>query len=124
MQLVGDDSVLDEEFERNDLQGVLMGSFKDDRAASARLLDLQPARGADAPAVAGLEAGEAVLRQGSGEVVAEGFRGVEERPVDDAADGVDAKVFRAGVAAASTVEAGHGIAAAGAQRLAKDVTSV
>ena len=67
----------------------------------------EPAGGADAPAVAGFEAGETVLRHRGEEIVAEGLGGCEEGRVDDAADGVDAVVVGAGVAAAVAVEAGH-----------------
>ena len=52
VELVGDYSVLDEELKRNDLEGVLMGGFEDDRAGCTGLLHLKPTRGADAPAVA------------------------------------------------------------------------
>ena len=72
MELAGDDSVLDEQLEGNDLEGVLVGGF-------------------------------------------------EEWLVYDAADGVDSVIIGAGLAAAGTVEAGHGLAAADIQRLAKDV---
>jgi hypothetical protein len=92
-----------------------------DGAGSAGLLHLEPAGGAQAPAVAGFEARKAVLRHGGREVVAEGLGGFEEGGVDDAADGVDAEVVGAGLAAAGAVEAGHRLAAADAERLAKDV---
>jgi len=116
-----DDGVLDEELEGDDFEGVLVGGFEEDGAGGSCLLDCEPARGADAPTVAGFEAGEAVLRHGGGEVVAEGFGGGKERGVDDAADGVDAVVVGAGVAAAVAVEAGHGLGAAGLERTAEDV---
>ncbi len=121
VELGGDDSVLNEELEGDDLEGVLVGGFEDDGAGGSGLLDLQPAGGADAPAVSGFEAGEAVLGHGGGEIVAEGLGGGEERGVDDAADGVDAVVVGAGLAAAGAVEAGHGLAAAGVEGLAEDV---
>lgn len=123
MQLVRDDGVLDEQFEGDDLECVLVGSFKDDRARSTRLLHLEPAAGADTPAVSGLEAGKAILRQRRGEVVAEGFGGIEKGLVDDAADGVDSEILWARVAAAGAVKAGHRLAATGGERLAKDVSA-
>ena len=95
MQLVGDDGVLDEEFEGDDFEGCLVGGFEHHRAGGAGLLHLQPPRGADAPAVAGFEAGEAVLRHGRGEVVAEDLGDGKEGFVDQAADGMDAEVFGA-----------------------------
>ncbi len=121
MELVGDDGVLDQEFEGDDPEGVLVGGFEDDGAGGSGLEDLQPACGADAPAISGFEAGEAVLGHGGGEVVAEAFGGGEEVVGDDTADGVYAEIVSTGVAAAITVEAGHGIAAAGGEGLAEDV---
>jgi hypothetical protein len=112
---------LDEKFKGNDAEGVLVGSFEDNRAGCSGLLDLEPTGGTDAPSVAGLESGESVLRHRGGEIVAEGFGGGEEWSVDDAADGVDAEVVGAGVATAVAVEAGHGLASTGGQGLAKDV---
>ena len=107
VKLRGDYSELDEELEWDDLEGVLVCGFEDDGAGCSGLLDLQPTGGTDAPAVAGFKAGEAVLGHGGGEIVAESLGGGEEGRVDDAADGVDAEVFGAGLAAAGAVEAGH-----------------
>ena len=121
VELVGDDRVLDEELEGNDLEGVFVGGFEDDGAGGPSLLYLQPAGSTDAPAVSGFEAGETKLRHGSAEVVAEGLRGFEEGRVDDAADGVDAVIFGAGFAAAGAVETGHGLAAAGGEGLSEDI---
>jgi hypothetical protein len=121
VELVGDDGVLDEEFEGNDLQRVLVRGFEDDRASGAGLLDLEPARGTHAPAVAGFQAGKTVLRHGHAEVVAESFRRREERSIDDAADGVDTVVVGTGLATAGAVKAGHRFAAADVEWLAKHV---
>ena len=121
VKLAGDDRVLDEKFEGDDFEGVLVGGFEDDGASCSGLLDLEPAGGTDAPAVAGFEAGKAELRHRSAEIVAEGFRGFEEGSVDDAADGVDAEVVGASLAAAGAVEAGHRLAATNVEGLAEDV---
>jgi len=121
MELVGDDSVLDKKLEGDNLEGVLVSGFEDDGAGRSRLLDLQPASGTDAPAVAGFETGEAELRHGSAEIIAQGFGGGEEGDVDDAADGMDAMVFGASLAAAGAVKACHGLAAADVEGLAEDV---
>jgi hypothetical protein len=112
---------LDEKFKRNDAKSVLVSCFEDNRAGCSGLLDLEPAGGTYAPAIAGFEAGESVLRHWGGKVVAEGLGGGEEWGVDDATDGVDAEVTGAGVAAAVAIEAGHGLAAAGGQGLAEHV---
>jgi hypothetical protein len=121
MELVGDDSVLDEKLEGDNLESVLMGGFEDDRAGRSGLLDLEPAGGTDAPAIARPEAGKTELGHGGAEVVAQRLGGCEERCVDDAADGVDAVVFRACLAAARAVKARHGLTAADVERLAEDV---
>ena len=121
MELAGDDSVLNEELEGNDFEGVLVSGFEDDGAGGSGLLDLKPTSGTDAPAVAWFEAGESVLGHRSAEVVAEGFRGFEEGRVDDTADSVDAVVLGPGLAATGAVEAGHGLAATDVEGLAEDV---
>jgi hypothetical protein len=121
VELAGDDGVLDEELEGDNLEGVLVGGFEDDGAGGSGLLDLEPAGGADTPAISGFEAGKSELRHRGAEVVAQGFGGIEEGRVDDAADGVDTVIVGTGLAAAGAVEAGHGIAAADVQGLAEDV---
>ena len=121
MKLAGDHRVLDKKLEWNDFESVLVSGFEDDRAGCTRLLNLEPAGGTDAPAVARFEAGKAKLRHGSAEIVAERLRGFKEGGVDDAADGVDAEVFGAGLAAAGAVEASHRLAATDIKRLAEDV---
>jgi hypothetical protein len=121
VKLRGNYSELDQEFEGDDLESVLVGGFEDDGAGCSGLLDLQPTGGADAPAVSWFEAGEAVLGHGGGEIVAESFAGGEKGRVDDAADGVDTVVFGTSLAATGPVEAGHGGAAAGVEGLAEDV---
>jgi hypothetical protein len=121
VKLAGDHRVLDKKLEWNDFESVLVSGFEDDRAGGTSLLDLEPTGGTDAPAVAGFEAGKAKLRHGSAQIVAERLGGFEESSVDDAADGVEAEVFGAGLAAAGAVEAGHRLAATDIKRLAEDV---
>jgi len=121
VELAGDDGVLDEEFKRNDFEGVLVSGFENNRAGGSGLLDLQPAGSTDAPAVTWFETGETKLGHRGTEVVSEGFGGFEKGRVDDAADGVDSIVFGASLATAGSVEAGHGLAAADVERLAEDV---
>ncbi len=121
VKLAGDHRVLDEKLEGDDLEGVLVGGFEDDRAGSTGLLDLQPSGSTDAPAVAGFETGKAKLRHGRAEVVAKSLGGFKEGRIDDTADGVDTVVVGAGLTAAGAVEAGHRLTAADIQGLAKDV---
>jgi hypothetical protein len=121
MELGRNDGVLDEELERNDLEGSFVRGFKDDGTGGSRLLDFQPSGSTDAPAIARLEAGKTELRHGSAEVIAESLRGFKKRSIDDAADGVDAVIVGGSLAAASAVEASHGFAAADVEGLAKHV---
>jgi hypothetical protein len=121
VELVWDDRVLDQKLEGNDLECIFVGGFEDDRAGGSGLLDLQPAGGTDAPAIARLEAGETELRHGGAEIIAQRLGGFKEWSVDEAADGVDAMVFGTGLATAGAVEASHGLAAADVERLAEDV---
>ena len=121
VQGFGNDRVLEKCLKRDDFEGRLVGRFEHDRAGGPRLDDLQPAAGADAPVVAGLEARESELRHGRGEIVAELRGDGEELGSDDAADGVYAAVVGAGVAAAVTIEAGKRIEAARLERLTEDV---
>ena len=100
-------------------QGAVFGGLEHDAGGVAGLQCLLPARGAEAPAVAGLEAGEAVLRQGGGEVVADGAAVGEEACRHDRADGVAAVVFGAGAAGAVAEEAGDGAVGAGGERAAE-----
>ena len=65
------DGVLAQRLDRHDLQRALVGGGQDDARGRARLVGLQPADGDDAPPVAGLQPGEAVLRARRGQVVAE-----------------------------------------------------
>src|SRR5437763_13509589 len=109
VKLVGDDRVLDQKLERNDLESILMRGLENDRAGGAGLLHLEPAGGTDAPAVAGFQAREAELGHGGAEIISERLRGREERRVDNAADSVDAVVFNAGLTAARAVKTCHGL---------------
>jgi hypothetical protein len=121
VELVWDDRVLDQKLEGNDPEGVFVGGFEDDRAGGSGLLDLQPAGGTKAPAIARLESGETELGHGSAEVIAQGLRGCKKGSVDDAANGVDAMVFGSCLAATRPVKARHGFAAADVERLAENV---
>ena len=95
--------------------------------ASSTTLAQSPRRGplasagAQAPAVAGLEAWEAPLEIGGREVIACGLRVRQELGGQDDANGVRADVFRACVAAAVAEKAGHWRRAAGGKIAAEDV---
>lgn len=115
------DGVLKEEFKRDDFQGALVGGFEHDRASGTGLLHLEPACGADAPAVAGAEAGEAEMGHRCGEVIAQACGGLKELGGDDAADRMQAEIFGGGVAARVAEEAGDWVGAADLEGLAEYV---
>lgn len=123
MQLVRDYGVLDQQVKRNNFERVLVGSFEHHGTGCTRTLHLQPAGRADAPTVPWLEAGKAILRHRGREVVAQCLGGLQERLVDDAADGVDAQVVRPCLTASCAIKAGHGSAAASSKRLAENVVA-
>ena len=79
-------------------QGGLVGGFEDDGCTPARIECLFPARGADAPAVAGFEPGESVFGPRGAEVVSGGGRICEELLGDHGADGVAAVILGTGIA--------------------------
>ena len=85
------------------------------------MLDLQPARSTDTPAITRFETTKAELRHRGDEIIAKGLGGLQKRSIDDTADGMYAVVVRACLATASAVEASHGLAATDVERLAEDV---
>jgi len=107
--------------ERAVIERALVGGAQHDARRLARLERLGPARRAQAPAVAGLEAGEAELRHRRRQIVAGGFGEFEERGGGDDANRMAAAVIRAGVAAAVAVEAGHRLDRAVFERAAEHV---
>src|SRR5688572_15842576 len=92
-----------------------------DLRGRAGLVRLEPARCAQAPAVAGLEAFEAPLRAGRREVVPGLAAELEELLGHHRADRVAALVLRPRPATAVAVEARHRLERAGQQLAADDV---
>lgn len=121
MKCLGNHRVFQQRFEGHHFERGLVRSFKHDWTRRAGLDYLKPATGADTPAVAGLETGKSILRHGRGEIVAKLRGGGKELLCDDAADGVQAKVLRTGVAAAVAKEAGYGVETTRLKRLAEYV---
>lgn len=117
----GNYGILQEEFEGDDFQGALVGSFEDDRASGTGFLDVKPATGADAPAIPGTEPREAEVRHRGGKIVAEARGGGEEFCCNDAAYRVQAEILRRGVTAGVAEKAGGGIGAADFEGLAENV---
>ena len=98
-----------------------MRGGEEDRRGGAVLVGLEPSAGDDAPPVAGRQAGEAPLRTGRHEVVADAALVLEELGRDDDADGVAAPVLGPGRAVAVAVEAGQRVGAAGLELAAEHV---
>lgn len=121
VQRLGDDGELQQDVEGDDLERGFVGGFEHDGAGGSGLVNLKPATGADAPAVAFFEPWKAVLRHGRGEVVAQARRGRKELLCDDAADGVNAEIVGPGVAASIAKEPGDGFCAAGFERLPEHI---
>jgi hypothetical protein len=103
------------------LEGGFVGGLEDDLGGEAVFPGFFPSGGAEAPLVAGVEAGETVIGHGGGEVVAVGFGEGEEVFGDAGADGVAAGVFGAGGTGAVAVETGEGVDGAGLEFGAEDV---
>src|SRR5712692_7829626 len=87
----------------------------------AGLEGLPPAGGAQAPAIARLQSGKPGGRDRRRQIVAGGARKRQEIGVDPGAYGVDAEIFRTGLAAAGPVKPGQRLRAAFAERLAEHV---
>src|SRR5690606_9631653 len=82
---------------------------------------LAPALGAQAPAVAGFEAGKVELRARSRQIVAHGARELEELGGHLHADDVQPAILRSGAAATVPEEAGLGIVGTVGQRRAQHI---
>lgn len=121
MECLGDHGILQKQLKGNVLERGLMRCFQNHGAACARALCFQPSGGADAPTIARLEAWKTELRHGRGEIVTVPRRRLQKGFIDDAADGMDTGVVRAGIAAAVSIEAGQGIRAARLQRLSQHI---
>jgi hypothetical protein len=107
--------------ERAVTQRAFMGRAQHHARRLAGLECFLPARRAQAPAVAGLEAGKAIFRHRGREIVAARFGEFEKLRRRDDTDGVTADVVDPGVAAAVPVETGQRRQRAGLDRLAEHV---
>ncbi len=101
-----------------------MGGGEDDRGGESGGEGFLPAGDAEAPAISGFEAGEAVEGHGGAEIVALGLGEAQKFGGDLGADDVGAAILGAGLAAAIAKEAGDWIGAAGLQGLAEDIFGV
>lgn len=110
-----------EVFEIDPFEGGFVSGGEGDGRGAAGIEGFFPASDAEAPAIAGFEAGEIPLGRGGGEIVAAEVGEIEELFGGFNADGVEADVTGAGAAVAIAVEAGHGFAAAAGEWFEKDV---
>ena len=110
-----------EVFEIDPFEGGFVSGGEGDGWGAAGIEGFFPTGDAEAPAVAGFEAGEVPLGSGGGEVVAAEVGEIEKFLGGLNADGVQADIAGAGAAVAVAVEAGHGFAAAAGERFEEDV---
>jgi len=103
------DGVFLERVERNDLKRPFMGGRQHYVGGRAVLVRPQPVHRGHAPAVAGREPREVVLRHGGDQVVADTTLVLEERGRDHRADRVAPAVLRTGTTAPVPVKAGEGV---------------
>ena len=108
--------------ERGDRQGHFVRRLQHHLRRGAGLEGLHPARRAQAPAVARLQAREARLRRR--QIVADALRERQELGGHHRADGVQANIVRASLAAAVAEESGHRPSRAGLQLAAENVAGV
>src|ERR1700678_615189 len=115
------DRVLAQRGQRDDLQRALVRARQDDRRRAAILVGAKPVHGRHAPAVPRYQPGEAELRHGSGEVVADTPLVLEELARHDRADGVTPPVLGSGRACAVTVEPSQRVTPTGLKLSAQHV---
>lgn len=113
-----------EVFEVAEGESRFVGGGEDDLGSEAGVEGFLPAWGTEAPAVAGLEAGEAPLQVGRGKVVADRLGERQEVGRHDDANGMRADVFGTRIAVAIAEKAGHRRRAASCQLAAEDVLNL
>ncbi len=98
-----------------------MSGGEDHRRGDASLQRFHPARGAQAPVIAGLQTRKLELRARGGKIIA-GRLGEDQKLLGhDGADRMHAGVLRSRLAAAVAVEAGEGVHGAGLKLAAQDI---
>lgn len=110
-----------EDVQRDQVQnpGIRGGQY--DGRCRPIVMSSQPVPRRHAPAIAGLQAWETVLRHRSAQVVADAALMAQELRRHHRAHGVTAGVLRTGIAATISVEAGDGIETARLEVAAQDV---
>jgi hypothetical protein len=110
---------LEQRFERERFEHVFVGRFEADGGADSGVEGAFKRAHADAPAIAGFEAGETELGARSDEVIADGGLVEQELFIHQDAYGVFAEIVRPGVAFAVAIEACDGICATGLEDAAE-----
>ena len=111
----------DQLIQRHGIKATLMGGFQNHLRRTSCLERLLPSKHAKAPLIAGLQPWKLVPGDGRAQVIAFGLGESQKFLGHDGADRVRAGVHHASVAAAISEKTGHGIFAAGLQRLPKYV---
>jgi len=110
-----------EQFRRDDVEGRFVRGCHDYRRGMPRPGGLEPAEGAEAPAIPDHEPGEAPLRLRRDKIIADRHREGEEVGGHYGADGVGPCIGGNRSAAAVAEKSGEGRVGAGYERLAEDV---
>ena len=110
-----------QDFERNDIQRMMVGAFQHDPGRSAGQICLFPAQRAQAPLVTILQARKSILGNRSAQVVAAAGAECEEIRGHHGTDDMRADVIDAGLAAAVPEETGERIEGTRNQRFTQDI---
>ena len=110
-----------EQFRRDDVEGRFVCGGQDHRRGMPRPGGLEPAEGAEAPAIPYDETREAPLRLRRDEIIADRHREGEEVGGHHGADGVGPRIGANRSAAAVAEKSGQGGMGTGHERLAEDI---
>lgn len=113
--------MLPERCKRNDVERPLMRRREDDVCSRTIFMGPEPVDSGDAPTVARDEPWKAVHRHWRGQIVTDSALMFQKLPGHNRTDRVAARVLRAGMTAAVTVEAGDRVASAGLKLTPEDI---
>jgi len=108
-------------FKRDDFQSALVRGLKNDAWSHVVLVGLLPPRGAETPAVSGLETGETVFRHGGGKVVPSEFGELKELGGHFHTNRVRTIILIIGVTTTVAEESRQRISATGLERTAQNI---
>ena len=109
-------------FHRDDLQDVVVGGLEDHLRGAVGIQRLFPTICTETPLITGLEASKAPVRARRRQIVACGFRELEELFGEQDADGVLAGVVIPCLATSGAIEARHRAGGARCQHLAQNIS--